>query len=213
MSKSPTPEKLKGIEFEQLLSAAADREEKIGVLTMDHYGVTMSVQNGVTMGIQSKPDFEGVLFNGRQFIFEAKVCSSASFPMTKDKIKPRQVSHLLTRSKFNVPCFVVIHWNARELKKSKVESVTVAIPVSENDPRWQRFIDANAKAKRESKVHGRPIPVEPQGSISLEESISIGKIIPWTIPKGCRKATPDLLSFIWPEGRALRPDIIEPSQP
>ena len=203
--KTPPPEKLKGLEFEHLLSAAADREEKEGLLTMDHYGVTLSVQNGVSMGIQSKPDFEGVLFSGRQFIFEAKVCSGASFPMSKDKIKPRQVSHLLTRSKFNVPCFLVIHWNARILKRSKVEAITVAIPVTPDDPRWQRFIDAYAKAKREKSA------VEPQGSISLEESLSIGNVVPWQVPKGCRKATPDLLSFLWPEASDLRPKSLQAS--
>lgn len=187
------PKSLKGIEFERLLSDSAARNERNGILTMDHYGVTMSVQNGVAMGIQSKPDFEGVMIGGRQFIFEAKVCSGSSFPMTKDKIKPRQVSHLLTRSKFAVPCFLVIHWNARELKRSKVEAVTVAIPVNEADPRWQRFIDAHAKARRDKT------PVDPQGSISREESLAMGYVIPWIVPKGCRKAMPDLLSFLRPD--------------
>lgn len=178
---------------------AANREEKSGSLTLNRYGVTLSVQNGVTMGIQSKPDFEGVVATGRQFVFEAKVCSGASFAMHKDKLKPRQVSHMLTRSRFNVTCFLVIHWNARELVRSKIGAVTVAIPVSDADPRWQRFIDAYALAKRQSKEQGKPVPVESQGSITLEESIRIGKVIPWVVPKGCRKATPDILTFLWPE--------------
>jgi hypothetical protein len=202
---TPTPEKLKGDEFESALKDAAAREEKQGLLTMDHYGVTLSVQNGITMGVQSKPDFEGVLFNGRQFIFEAKSKTGASFPLVKNELKPRQVSFMLGRAKFGVPCFLVIHWNARQLKKSKVDAFTVAIPVSDADSRWQRFVDAYAKAKREKA------PVEPQGSISLEESLAIGKIVPWITPKGCRKPTPDILSFIWPEGRALRPEVVQPS--
>jgi len=188
-----TPEKIKGLEFEDLIVDSANREEKSGSLTLNRYGVTLSVQNGVTMGIQSKPDFEGVVATGRQFIFEAKVCSGASFPMHKDKIKPRQVSHMLIRSRFNVPCFLLIHWNARELVRSKVGAVTVAIPVSGADPRWQRFVDAYAKARREKTT------VEPQGSITLEESIIIGKVVPWVVPKGCRKPTPDILTFLWPE--------------
>lgn len=201
----PPPEKLKGVEFEELLKSAADREEKAGSLTMDHYGVTLSVQNGVTMGIQSKPDFEGVIATGRQFVFEVKVCSGASFPMVKDKIKPRQVSHMLTRSRFNVPCFLVIHWNARQLVRSNVDAVTVAIPVSDADPRWQRYVDAYREAVRTKK------PMEPQGSISLEESLAIGTVIPWEIPKGCRKATPDILSFLWPEAVKERSSLVQPN--
>lgn len=207
---APTPTKLKGIEFEDALKSAADREEKQGLLTMDHYGVTMSVQNGVAMGIQSKPDFEGVLFSGRQFIFEAKANTGASFTMHKDKLKPRQVSFMLGRAKFNVPCFLVIHWNGRQLVKSTIPAVTVAIPISDADPRWQRYVDAYATAKRESKRQGRPVPVEPQGSITLAESLEMGVIVPWQIPKGCRTATPDILSFLWPEARKFRPDVLHP---
>ena len=193
---SHVPEQLKGTEFESLLAAAADREEKSGLLTMDRYGVTLSVQAGVTLGISSKPDFEGVLASGRQFIFEAKVCSGPSFPMAKDKIKPRQVSHMLTRSRFNVPCFLVIHFTARNLVKSSTPATTIAIPVSDADPRWQRFVDAHAEARRTKGT------VEPQGSISRDEAHDIGQLVPWRIPQGCRKALPDLLSFIWPEARA-----------
>jgi hypothetical protein len=194
---SHVPEQLKGSEFEQLLKEAAAKEEKAGSLTMDHYGVTLSVQNGVTMGIQSKPDFEGVLAGGRQFVFEAKVCSGASFPMTKDKIKPRQISHMLKRSRFGVPCFLLIHFTARNLVKSSTPATTIAIPVSDADPRWQRFVDAYATMKRE-----KANKVDPQGSISRDEAQDMGQLVPWTIPKGCRKALPDLLSFLWPEARA-----------
>jgi len=194
---SNVPEQIKGTEFEADLAAAADRAEKLGILTMDRYGVTLSVQAGVTLGISSKPDFEGVLHTGRQFIFEAKVCSGSSFPMNKDKIKPRQVSHMLTRSRFNVPCFLVIHFTARYMAKSIHPAFTVAIPVSDADPRWQRFVDAHAVAKRLNAA------VAPQGSVSREEALAIGRIVPWTIPKGCRKPLPDILSFLQPQSDNL----------
>lgn len=187
---SHVPEQLKGTEFEALLSDAADRAEKLGILTMDRYGVTLSVQNGITLGISSKPDFEGVISSGHQFIFEAKVCSAASFPMAKDKIKPRQVSHMLTRSRFGVPCFLVIHFTARRMVRGYDPAMTVAIPVSEADPRWQRFVDAHDAARRDKCA------VESQGSISREEALTIGRIVPWTVPKGCRKPLPDLTSFL-----------------
>jgi hypothetical protein len=193
-----TPTTIKGVEFEALCAESAARDEKAGILTMGRYGVTMSVQDGRTMGISSLPDFEGVLAPiGRQFIMENKVCSGPSFPMQKDKIKPRQVSHMLKRSKFGAISFLVIHFNARNLIKSSHAAFTVAIPVTDADPRWQRFVDAYALAQKTKQ------PVIPQGSISRDEAEFIGLPVRWEIAKGCRKSRPNLLSF-------LRPELMEP---
>jgi hypothetical protein len=35
--------------------------------------------------------------------------------------------------------------------------------------------------------------------------------VPWRIAKGCRKAFPDLLSFLWPEARAIQVETLEPT--
>jgi len=197
-----TPTTLRGTEFEALFMESAKKHEKAGILTMGRYGVTLSVQNGKTMGISSLPDFEGIRANpiGRQFVIEAKVCSGPSFPMTKDKIKPRQVSHLLKRSQFGAMSFIVIHFCARVLVKSSHAAFTVAIPVTDADPRWQAFIDAHAIAK---KFKCDPAP---QGSISRDEAEAMGIPVKWHIPKGCRKSLPNLLSF-------LAPELVEPDPP
>jgi hypothetical protein len=215
---SNVPAKLKGVEFEDLLMQAANREEKNGALTMSRYGVTLSYQNGQTLGVPSKPDFEGVLATGRQFIIEAKVCGDPAFPMVAKQIKPKQVQHMLDRSRFNVPCFLVIHFTARVMKTFTDPAITIAIPVSDADPRWQRFVDAHAEAKRQSKAQGKPVAPAPQGGISRDDAHRVGILIPWVTPKGCRKALPDLIAFLWPEARRLElptlfPDNATPHPP
>jgi penicillin-binding protein-related factor A (putative recombinase) len=74
--------------------------------------------------IRSLPDFEGVNAQGQQFIFDAKVCSQASFDLTPYReetkgTKSRQLRHMFERSQFNVPCFFLMHWNARAGKTFK----------------------------------------------------------------------------------------------
>lgn len=193
---SNVPEKLKGSEFEQLLFDAAARHERAGRLTMGRYGVDGVVVKGRTLLVPSKPDFEGVLAfpAGRQFIIEAKVCAGSSFPLQKDKIKPRQVSHMLTRSRFGVSCWLMIHFTARKLVRITDPGITVAIPISPDDPRWQRYVDAHAEAKRSGN------PVAPQGSITRDEAIDIGRVVRWEIPPRCKKALPDILPLLDPQG-------------
>ncbi len=199
------PEKLKGTEFEALLVDAAAKDEAAGRYTMTRAGVTMSHQAGKNIGIASKPDFEGILIfpPGRQFQIEAKVCSGASFPMVKDKIKPQQVEHLLKRSKFGALSFLIIHWTARQLARTYDPSWTVAIPITDEDPRWQAFVDAYKLAKR---LKTAPAP---QGSITREESRQMGIMIPWRIAKGCRKPLPFLLKILDPSGNLRGGDISE----
>lgn len=209
------PLHLKGTEFEALCAEAAERYEKAGVLTMGRYGVTRSFQKNKQTGkmeeraIESLPDFEGAIApHGKQFIMENKVCSGSSFPMKKDKIKPRQVAHLLRRSRFGALSFLVIHFCSRQLKTANFAAFTVAIPVTDEDPRWQKFIDAHALAKKLKQ------PVIPQGSISRDEADFIGLRVQWEIAKGCRKARPNLLSFLRPETEEAEvTPIVTPAEP
>lgn len=191
------PQKLKGSEFEKALVDWSDREEKLGRLTMGRYGVDGVTFGGKTMLVPSKPDFEGVLIFplGRQFIVEAKVAAGSAFEMRKEKIKPRQVAHMLTRSRFGALCFLVIHFTARRLSAGTDAAFTIAIPVTDAEPRWQAFVDAYALAKRTKQ------PVVPQGSISRALALEMGTVIAWTVPKRCTKAIPDLLPILDPTGR------------
>lgn len=200
------PTSLKGKEFETLLIDAAKREEDAGTLTMSRYGVhgmVVAGKNGgasQTLLIPSLPDCEGVLASGRQFIIEAKVCSGPSFPMQKTSLKPRQVSHMLTRSRFNVPCYLLIHFNERRGQNFFHPAITVAVPVSDASPMWRNFVEAHAEAKRSKTA------VASQPALTRDAAQEMGRLVPWRIARGCRKALPDLLGLLgllWPEARAI----------
>jgi len=183
-----TPPTLKAKEFEELLMQASRRLEGGDMV---RYGTQASIgADGKPMAVQSLPDFEGVFGGGRQFIIEAKVCSQASFPIDKSKIKPRQVSHMLTRSRCGVPCFVLLHFNERRGKTFHEPAETIAIVVSDALPLWQAFLDAAAEAKRTKTPFVSP------GSINREMASRIGRRVEWTCPKGSRKHLPDLAALL-----------------
>lgn len=184
-----TPIALKGREFEGLLLAAAAR---CPLLTLSRYGVQVMVGgDGKLLAVPSLPDLEGAIApTGRQFIIEAKVCASSSFPLTPDKIKPRQVRHLLERSRFGVMSFVLIHWTERRGKTFHEPAETIALPVCERLAIWQAFLDAAAEAKRTKA------PFKSPGSISREWASRIGQRVEWTCPKCSRKHLPDLAALL-----------------
>lgn len=191
-----TPPKVGAKEFEELLMLAAKRATGIHMV---RYGTQSSIgADGKPMAVQSLPDFDGAFApNGQQFIIEAKVCAQASFPMTKDKLKPRQVRHLLERSRVGVRSFVIIHFCERIGKNFHEPGETRAFAVNDRDPRWQAFVDAHAEAKRTGN------PVVPQGSINRDLAVRISKRVEWTCPPGCRKPLPDLAALLG----------IQPAQP
>ena len=198
------PGKLKGAtsagSFEDMISREGARLEKAGILTLGRYPVASVVIQGSSrpMQIPSKPDFEGVLgftyghgFNeikiGQQIIFEAKVCSGPAFEIVKDKLKPKQVDHMLTRSKFNVPCFLLIHFNERSGATFYDPAFTVAIPVKTESmgglPIWEQFV-------KDKGVYS--------GAFSRKEAREIGIDVPWHQPPRCKEVRPNLLSFLAP---------------
>lgn len=196
---SLVPETLKGKEFEELIMDAGARERKAGAMTLGRYGVQGMVVKGKTLLVPSLPDFEGVLAGGRQFIIEAKVCSSASLQLDKQVVKPRQISHMLDRSAMGAQCFLLVHFNARKLQNANQPAFTVALPVTaDSSPVWQRFVDIYAEARR---LKCNPTARE---SISRDLAHDMGTVIRWVAPKGCRKALPDILALLWPQAKAMR---------
>jgi hypothetical protein len=185
------PEKLKGAtaagSFEDLISREGDRLEKEGVLTLGRYPVASAIVSGSSRPVQmpSKPDFEGVTRSGQQFIFEAKVCSSGAFELSKTFLKPKQVQHMLTRAKFGVPCFLLLHFNDRLGKTFYESAFTVAIPVKPVDLAgydiWEKFVGAKGAYS---------------GNITRKEALDLGRLVPWHIPKQCKGPRPNLLSFL-----------------
>lgn len=186
-----TPHTLKGREFESLLLDAAAREEKAGRLTMGRYGVQVAHMGAEMIALNSLPDFEGVAApSGAQFIIEAKVCAGPGFELRPDKIKPRQVRHMLARSRFGVPSFVLIHFCERRGKTFHQPAETIALPVIERLTFWQAFLDAAAEAKRAKTAFVSP------GSISRDHASRIGRRVEWTCPKGSKKHLPDLAALL-----------------
>lgn len=126
-------------EFEEVILQRIKTLEEMDSLTGGRYGVQGAFHNGEWRPIRSLPDFEGVLSGGRQWILEAKVCNAASFSLSDDKFKERQLRHLLKRSDFGALCGLLIHMPARELSKSVVLETTFAMPVYRNHPIWIQF--------------------------------------------------------------------------
>lgn len=174
--------------FEDILMKEAARLEAQGFLTMSRYPVASVILPGSKFPMQkpSLPDFEGVRPGGRQFIIEAKVCSQSAFSVTKDKIKPRQVSHMLTRGRFGVPCFLLIHFNERIGKTFRDEPFTVGIRIFTEAagglPIWEKFA---------SDPKGTY-----SGSMDRATALSMGTVMGWHTPKQCRSPRPMLQKFL-----------------
>lgn len=192
------PASLKGKDFETLLLDAAKREEARGTLTMSRYGVQGVTFGGKTILVPSLPDLEGCLLGGRQFIIECKCVQGASFPLADDHFRDRQYSHLEKRSRFGALSFIVIHFAERHLQRGCDPGMTVAVPVSRNIPFWCSYELGDAR------------------SLSRDYALTIGRIVPWRVPKGCRKPLPDLLSFLAPDATASTDkwlDDLKPAHP
>lgn len=188
----PPPTSLKGAtdsgSFEDLITKEGDRLSAGNILSLGRYPVASVMISGIDRPIQvpSLPDFEGVFPSGRQFIFEAKVCSEPAFPVNSSKLKPRQIRHMLRRSTFNVPCFLLIHFNARLGKTSYSPAATYALPVKPVDlgglALWQQYVDSDGEAA---------------GTLNRDTMVSLGAVpVLWHTPPRCRSTRPNLLSFL-----------------
>jgi len=159
---------MKGKELERRCVLQADRYRRDRDLTMARYGVHGVLVDGQWRPIDSLPDFEGVLPGGRQFIFEAKVCNQASFPLDDDKFKARQYKHLMERSEFGVITFLLIYFPERRLKTKVDAPLLVAFPVNRSMEFWSRFETGEIKR------------------ISRDDAIEYGVELQWTeqqVPK------------------------------
>lgn len=142
--------------------------------TLGRYGVQGAMFGDEFRPMRSLPDFEGVYADGRQFIFDGKVCSGASFRLDKfDPDRPsttqRQLSHMLKRSRFSVVCFFLVHFNFRELRTKTDPPATIAIPVGANVPVWRGYL--------RGEVRG----------ISRAQAADYGIEIPWWAPPRAKK--------------------------
>lgn len=180
-------ERLKGERFQKIVLERCKQLSDLGLASIGEYGVQSARRvDGTVVTIQSLPDFEGVTSDGRQAIFDAKVCSQASFNLAKYRRTPevkgprsKQLTHMLDRSRFGVRCFFLIHWNPRLLKTRRVAPVTYAFPVSHDHPFWLAFAVGDEKSitRPHCEVHGF--------------------VVPWTLATGNdRKFRPDVLAAV-----------------
>jgi len=130
--------------------------------------------------IASLPDYQGVFGTPQQeVVFDAKVCSQASFDLSKYRIemrkaRSRQLKFMYERASFGSACFFLIHWNRRELKTKVIPAITYAFPVRDNHPFWRMFETGSEKAIKRS--HCETYAVE----------------VPWTTMGAERTLRPDI---------------------
>jgi penicillin-binding protein-related factor A (putative recombinase) len=150
-----------GKEFEKLIQLQMDAEERRGNATMSRYGVHAVFIDGKWTPINSLPDFEGVLRGGRQFVFDAKVCSSrASLPLNESKVTERQLRHLLKRARFGAVTFLLIHFPERVLKTKTTPAETFAFPVYPESEFWLRVESGEIKSICREDCHVLAASVE-----------------------------------------------------
>jgi penicillin-binding protein-related factor A (putative recombinase) len=129
--------------------------------------------------LQSLPDFEGVLApSGRQFIFDAKLCSAASLDLHISHVAERQLRHLRKRDRFGAICFFLIHFPERALKKTTDPAQTWAFPVSAEHPFWQAFDRGEVKR------------------ITRADCEEYAVAVPWNTLPGGRTPRPDILAAV-----------------
>lgn len=176
-------QRLKSKEFENLCKFAMEDEERRGQATMTRCGVmvTMKTNNGKIewRPIRSLPDFEGIIApEGRQFVFDCKVCSQPSLDIQDSTFKDRQLKHLLKRDAFGAICCVLIHFNPRVLKTKREPAETFAFPVSKSHPFWEAVNRNEIKTISRAACAEYAVPVE------------------WVTPSGKRTPRPDLLTAL-----------------
>lgn len=177
-------ENLTGKDFQAICKDRGVEYRQIGIAMINECGVQGTFRDDKWMPIQSYPDFEGVSVSGHQFIFDCKVCSSASFALSSYRqdtraAKYRQLKHMRDRAKFNVGCFFLIHWNARVMKTRSEPPETFVFPIEDNGF-WEEYDAARCL------------------SITREDCDRWGVAVPWNILGRARTYRPDF----WPAVQA-----------
>jgi penicillin-binding protein-related factor A (putative recombinase) len=184
---------LTGNEFEKLIVFRAKELEESGLLTLTRYGVQAVMMNNRETGkpewqIQkSLPDFDCCIKGGQQMVIEAKVCSQPSYRIrNNDQKHPKQIDHMLRRSRFGARCFFMIHFNPRELVKKSEPAETFAVPVDPDSNFWREYESCE------------------RTNINRMEADLYGIRVPWNLhSKRARNLSPDL-TVLLPEN--LQPE-------
>jgi penicillin-binding protein-related factor A (putative recombinase) len=189
---------MKAKEFEEHCLYRMRKNEERNEATMGRYGVQgvymrneKNTEQMLWKPIRSLPDFEGVIPGGRQFIFDCKVCSAASFPLDETFFKRRQLKHMITRARFGVICFLLIHFPKRIMKKQTDLEETWAFPIEEDHPFWIAFDHGEKKR------------------ITREDCREYAVKVSWTTLGISKTQRPDILGTImcFDRGRNLKSNV------
>lgn len=177
-------EAITGSQFQKQIVDLAGIYRKKQIADITQCGVQAVRTKDEWMVIQSLPDFEGVIPGGRQFIFDCKVCSQASFDLSKYRddtrgARARQLRHMMNRAKFGVTCFFLIHWNPREGKTFSLPEETFALWVTPDSDLWIRFYSGAIK------------------SITREDCREFGVEVKWEVPHGARNPRVNLVDSVF----------------
>jgi penicillin-binding protein-related factor A (putative recombinase) len=158
---------LTGKEFEKLvLWRARTYDEPNGLYCMGRYGVMSIFKDNEWMPVPSLPDFEGILMGGRQFIFDAKTCSQSSYALSGGTSKSfeHQYKHLRRREAFGAICFLLMHFNARDLKTKQEPAFTSLLSVGDT-PLWRAYDAGEQKTitRKEAEMYGIPVTWDTPG--------------------------------------------------
>ena len=180
-----------GAGFQDIVNRRCKELKELRLSSIGLYGVMASVvgvKNGrpETIVRRSFPDFEGAFDRrGIQTIFDTKVESSASFALSRygpglTETKRLQLTKMYDRAEYGCPCFFLIHWNKRKLKKRTDEAVTYAFPVSRDHCFWQGVERGEEK------------------SINRSHCEEYGYVVPWSVIRLSRSS----------RARGARPDVL-----
>lgn len=180
-------ERLTGRDFEQIVLFRAEKLEQDGRLCLGRYGVQVTMmrdpvtQEMKMQPMRSLPDFEGTIEGGLQLIIEAKVCSGASYPLlTTSKKHPRQIEHMLKRARFGARCYLLVHFNGRQLVAKMDEPATFAFEVNADMRLWKEFLSGERKSisRADAELIGIPVPWNKWSGRATKESPDIGVLLP-----------------------------------
>lgn len=174
---------LTGKGLEELVKERSAEYKAMRLAHITASGVQAVRTNEEWIILQSLPDFEGVTSFATQFVFDCKVCSQASFDLSKYRSeikgpKSRQLRHMFERARFGVPCFFLMHWNSRAGVTFKEDAGTFLFPIDEQMEFWKEFDRAEKR------------------SITRKDCVSYGVPCSWNIYGQGRKPRPDVLQGV-----------------
>ena len=180
MENELIPTSIKGKELEELVLFRARKcDEPQGLYTVSRCGVMSFFNKGVWTPVHSLPDMGGITADGREFVFDCKVCSQASYDLSGGTHKSfaHQLKYMRKRAKFGATCFILMHFNERILKTRSDPSFTVLFPIGET-AFWLGYDEGSQK------------------NITRTEAELYGIAVSWDSPGKKRKLSPNLYAAL-----------------